>query len=850
MNKTNPPKWPLKFFRWFCNPDYVEDIEGDLLERFDRRPSKWRFTLEVVKLFRPGLIKNFEGTKKLNYYGMFKHNILISLRNFKRYRNSFLINLTGLASGLAAILMIYLWVSDELKIDKFHANDDRLYQVMGNFHQGDQVSTWNGMPTALSDALRETFPEIEKSIGATDPQWHMQFVVSTEGKKLKPIGRFVDKDFFHMFSYPLIKGERSNVLQNKNAILVSERFAKSLFGTDDVVGKIVDWQVVDDQRQSIITGVFEAPPGYSTDQFDVLVPFEVYQENNGVNMVNPTSVAYVLLKEGVLLEEMNAKIADFLEQQVPDSNIKLFLKKYSDSYLYGFYENGKEAGGRIEYVWLFSIIAIFILLIACINFMNLSTARASRRLKEVGIKKTVGALRSNLIIQYLSESILLTIISVVLAFGIVWSLLPQFNEITQKSIEFSLNMEILSAALLITLITGLFAGSYPAFYLSGFQPMAILKGKLRGSVGEAFLRKGLVVFQFCISIVLIIAVVVVNKQMQYVQDKHLGYDRSNLVFVENEGNIAKSLDTFLDRLKTIQGVKNASAMTNDIFNPPGSMDFSWESESTNTFRRYIVYHNFIETMGLTIKEGRTFSKAQAYSEIVLNESAANAMGFEEPIGQTAKLWGRDVKVVGVVEDFHYQSLHEESGPLFFHVLPPRIMARIMIRLEPGNQRVTLAKIEDLYDEFSPGLPFEYRFLDDRFNAEYEQEYRVANLSNYFALIAILISCLGLFGLAAFSAERRIKEIGIRKILGSTEFQIVKMLSSDFTKMVLLSIVIALPVSYMFAKNWLENFAFSIELQWWFFVGSGAIALIISWITVGYQTFKAARSNPSDALKYE
>ncbi|MEM7296831.1 MAG: ABC transporter permease [Bacteroidota bacterium] len=849
MNKQ-PPKYPLKFFRWFCDPDCVEDIEGDLLERFEKRPSRWSFTMEVLKLLRPEIIKPASGKQKINYYGMFKHNILITLRNFKRFRNSFLINLVGLSSGLAAVLLIYLWVNDELNVNKFHENDDQLFEVMGNYDQGDRITTWNGMPTGLAEALKANIPEVAFAVGATDPEWRLEFVLSNEEKKLKSVGRFVDKDFFELFSYSLIEGDAQTVLQEKNAVLVSEQLAKRLFGHTDVVGEFVDWQVIDDQRQSVITGIFKAPPQNSTDQFDLLVPFGIYQENNGIDLVNPTSVAYVLLTKEANVEEVNEKIAGFIKERVPDSNVSLFLKKYSDSYLHGTYENGKLVGGRIEYVWLFSTIAFFILLIGCINFMNLSTARASRRLKEVGIKKTVGAIRSQLVFQYLSESILITLFSILIALAAVSMLLPQFNVLTQKSIQMDLSMEIIGASILIALFTGLLSGSYPAFYLSGFRPIEILKGKLKGSVGESFIRKGLVVFQFSISVILVLSVIVVNKQMEFVQNKHLGYDRDNLIFIDNNGDIKEKMDVFLDQVKTLQGVKNSSAIINDLFNPPGNMDFSWQGKTGISFNRFIVYGEFIETLGLTLKEGRSFSKAFAQDEIVINESAVRAMDLKNAIGATAKIWGREVKVVGVVKDFYFKSLHEESGPLFFHTLPPRYMARIMIRLESSNERATLEKIETIYKELSPGIPFEYRFLNERFESLYEQENRVADLANYFAIIAILISCLGLFGLTAFTVERRVKEIGIRKILGSSIFQIIVMLTKDFTKLVLLAIMIALPAGYLIVKNWLDSFAFRIDLSWQFFAITALVAMGVAWLSIGWQTTKASFINPSECLRDE
>ncbi|MEO9869610.1 ABC transporter permease [Ekhidna sp.] len=851
MSKT-PPKYWLKFFRWFCNPDYVEDIEGDLLERFEKRPSRWLFAIEVLKLLKPEIIRPAGGGQKLNYYGMFKHNLLITFRSFKRYKSSFFINLIGLSTGLACTLLIYLWVNDELSIDKFHETDLRLFSVMGNFKSSEGINTWNGMPPPLSKALKEEFPEIDKAVSTTDPKWHIVFNLSTEIKKLKAVGKYASEDYFHLFSYELLKGNQNQILSDPNSITISSQLAKRLFKTeDDAIGKTIEWATPSQNGASIITGIFKAPPRNSTDQFDFLLPFEIYQKEQHANWYAPISVAYVLLKKEANVQAVNQRISDFMQSKVADSKINLFLKPYSESYLYGNYENGVLSGGRIQYVKLFSIIALFILIIACINFMNLSTARASRRIKELGVKKASGASRGNLIVQYLSESILMTLVSLIVAGLIVFILMPQFNSITDKQLVVSFDFNLIISALIVALAAGLISGSYPAFYLSGFNPIMVLKGNFKSSVGETLLRKGLVIFQFSISIILIVSVIVVLKQIEFVQNKNLGYNKENVLLFESNGKISESFDTFINEMKKVPGVENASGMTNGMFLAPGG-ELEWNgTETSSSFSRFIVHYDFIETLGLTVKEGRSFSREYTGdANIMINESAARLMNLEDPIGATLKFWGNDVKIIGIVEDFHFQSLHENIGPLFFHLAPTQYLSSIVIRLKPGDQQYAISQLEDFYSEFNPGYELNYRFLESEYQYLYESENKVSELSKYFAGIAILISCLGLFGLASFTAEKRIKEIGIRKILGSSVFQIVKMLSGDFTRMVLIAIIIALPISYFIARNWLQGFAFSIELEWWFFIGAGSVALLISWITVGYQTLKAAKTNPANTLKYE
>ena len=857
MNK--PPQYIINFFRWFCRIDYVDDIEGDLLERYEKQAQRKGITLakislllEVVRLLRPGIIKESKRIQKLKIQGMFRHNLLITLRSFSRYKSSFLINLVGLSTGMAAVLLIYMWVADELSIDKFHTHDDRLYQIMGNYENNGNISTWNGMPTGLAEELKSEIPDLEHVVGATDRGWGLDFTLETSDKKLVQIGRFVGKDFFQLFSYNLVSGDPATVLENRDAIVISEPLAISLFGTKDVIGKSLNWEMIQDKSTSIISGVFAPGPANTTDRFDVLVPFERYIEANGRDLVNPTSVAYVLLNENSSKEEVDAKIKSFLKDRVEDSKIELFLQKYSDQYLYGNFENGVPAGGRIEYVRLFSVIAIFILTIACINFMNLSTARASRRMKEVGVKKSFGVPRGFLITQYLGEAVTLALISLVVSVLLVGLVLPDFNQITEKSMRLTPDLNLILSGLSIAMITGILAGSYPAFYLSSFKPVVVLKGKLSELKGESWIRKGLVVFQFSISIILIIAVFVVFEQIEFIQNKNLGYDRDNLVRIRNTANISANFDSFLQEMKNIPGVQNASAHVNSIYNPPGTRDFSWPgSEGADTnLKRYIVHYDFIETLGLELVEGQSLSRDFNKPQIVINEQAAKHMELSEPVGTKVRMWGNELTIVGVVKDFHFSSYYQPIGPMFFHMLPPDYMAYIIVRLDNSNTMQTMGRIEDFYKKFSGSPNFEYRFIEEDFNRLYESEKVVASLSRYFAGIAIIISCLGLFGLAMFTAERRSKEIGIRKILGSSILGIAQLLLAGFNKLLGVSILIGVSIGYFISKGWLENFAFRIDLNWWLFTTGIFIIVFTAWLSVGWQVLKVARINPVKSLRDE
>jgi putative ABC transport system permease protein len=504
-------------------------------------------------------------------------------------------------------------------------------------------------------------------------------------------------------------------------------------------------------------------------------------------------LTYLTLKEGVDVETFGRKIAGFIKTKNKDSNEELFLVPFSSRYLFNIYENGKQAGGRIHYVILFSMIALFFLVIACINFMNLSTARASRRLKEVGIKKAIGALRKTLIFQHLGESMLLTLISLGAAFLLVALILPQFSLITGKQLALTFDKNVILGALAITLITGLISGSYPAFYLSGFRPSEVLKGKLTTSLSELVARKALVVFQFSVSILLIVAVAIIYRQMNFVQTKNLGYKKDNIITFRKEGKLTESLDEFLLEAKNTSGVVNAACTDGLVINfNSTSSGHRWEEMSDDqeafVFNSSQVGYDFFETLGLEITEGRTFSRdfSGENSRVIVNEAAVKAMNLEDPVGKWLLVWGRKLEIIGVVRDFHFKSLYEDIKPLMLFC-DPQHTSTVIVKIQSGTETETIKRLEKLYQRFNPGLQFDFEFLDAEYQALYISEQRVAGLSKYFATIAIVISCLGLFGLAAFTAERRVKEIGIRKILGASEFGIIGMLSGDFTKMVLIAI---------------------------------------------------------------
>lgn len=873
--QPRPPKYALKFLRWFCREDYIEEIEGDLTEIFEQeyerssKKAKWKFTWSVIKYFRPAFIKQI----KLNYHAnpaaMFRHNFLITYRTFLRNKSTFLINLTGLSTGLACALLIYLWVADELSVDKFHEKDEQLYQVLANFQHPEGIKTRENTSALLGKSLWEEMPEVESSViinSVIDDWFNGEGVISYEEKRIKAKGIFVSKDYFNVFSYHLIQGNKDQVLAEKNGVVISESLAKKIFNTtDNLIGKTFAWnQRMRFEGLAHITGIFQDPPANSTRQFDIVFNFEkVIEADKSTGHWNSgPAETYLILKKGTNISEFNKKISGYMASRDPKNKMTLFVNRYSDKYLYGHYVNGVQAGGRIEYVWLFSIIAVFILAIACINFINLSTAQASRKMKEVGVKKTMGANRNSLIVQFLSESTLMAFLSLAVAVILVLLLLPQFNELTNKQLHFAISADLVLTVAGIVFFTGIIAGCYPAFYLSRFDPIQSLKGKLTISFGEHWIRKGLVVMQFVVSVIFIVGFLIINQQLEFTQNKHLGYSKDNVLAFGRQGRINwNNHEAFMSTLRSIPGVISASCMNGSILNPEEAMHkgFSWEGQSPegrqSLYPSPRISHEFIETMGIEMKEGRTFSSQyaeQEESKIIVNEAAAKLMGFRDPVGRTIYYGSVDhpneKQIIGVVKDFHFGSLHGEVKPAFF--MYGSREKDVVVKIRAGSERTAIKSLGEVYAKFHAGYPFEFKFLDDDYQALYASENKMAVLSTYFAAIAIIIPCLGLLGLAAFTIQTRKKEIGIRKVLGATGGNIVHLLSADFTRLVLIAIIIAIPISYFVASKWLESFAYRIDLEWWFFAAAGFAALLMTWFTIGFQTLKAARVNPTKYLQNE
>ena len=793
---------------------------------------------------------------------MLRHTLLIIYRGFLRNKTSFLINLIGLSAGLAGVLFIYLWVADEIGVDKFHEHDRRLYQVMINFEMPQEVVTWDRTPARMGDAMVEEFPEVQNA-AFTNNAFFAAGNITANDKTLSARRMLASEQFFNVFSYGLIQGDPDEVLKDRSSIAISEELALKLFGsTENVIGKTVEWSVQDNEqldRPYRVLGVFRNTPAYSTEQFDAVIHYGLQLELDppSANWNSTSGKTMLVLSRDTDPVLFNEKMAGFLESRDASwAPATPFIQRYSSLYLHGLYENGIQTGGRIVYIRYFSLIAFVILLIACINFMNLSTAQASQKTQQIGIKKSIGAGRASLIIQFLSESLFTVMLALVVALVLVQNLLPQFNAITGKSIELNMDLRIVFSVVGIGMIAGLLAGSYPAIYLSRFNPVAVLKGQRTHSLSERRVRNGLVISQFALSVIFITGVVVVDRQLQYTQTKNLGFSRENVItFQKPYFDVDPA--PFLRALTSLTGVSHASTMQGSILSGYGNQSgYSWtgqESEKEFLFRSPQIGYETIETLGMEMVEGRSFSREYAddHTKIIINQAAQRLMQLENPVGEIIEYGEDDYReIIGVVSDFNYGSLHTELQPLIFRYPNWGWGQTVLVKTRENVDQAMLTQIEKVFRQFYPEYEYNYTFLENEHLKLYESERRVSVISQYFAIFAIIISCLGLYGLVAFTAERRTKEIGIRKILGASVSSIVQTLSVDFTKMIVAGILIALPVSFLITRSWLDGFAYKIELSGWFFAGASLLTLLIAWAVIGAQTFKIARVNPSECLQHE
>ncbi len=786
---------------------------------------------------------------------MFRNHIKIAWRNLWNNKVFGAINIAGLTIGMTACMFILLWVANEFSTNRYHEKLPQIYQIYEHqYYSHNEMLTTTATPGPLVDKLKTEVPGIRDVASVS---WSADKLLSSGDKNLKFQGHYIDNSFFNIFTFPFLEGTAATALVQPGNIVLTDKSAEALFGDEKALGKTIR---LENKQDYTVSGVVKAPPSGSSLMFNFLLPMqELKAENKWLESWTANAPrTYVLLDAQADPAKVNVSAKDIIKRNVEGSSTEVFLYPYSDVYLKGQFKDGVLQPGRMEYVRLFIIVAAFVLLIACINFMNLSTARAVQRSKEVGVRKSIGAGRFSLISQFLGESFALVFISSILSVGLVWLLMPVFEKMVNTTMIVPVfTWYNLLGLLCLGAFTGLAAGSYPAFYLSSLNPVSTLKGgMLRLKSSAIWLRKGLVVFQFSISTVLIVAATLVYLQVQFIKNRNLGLNKDQVVFFNKEGGVSTNLDAFRHALEGKPGIVSsmvANQLPIDVGN--SGQGVSWPGKSENEtvlFDKLESTDGLDETMQLDVVEGRAFSADHPTDKdgVIINETAAKIMKLKKPIaGQNLSVEGRQMPIIGVVKDFASRHLSNKSAPMLItYIDEPG--GKILVRIQPGKTDEALASLEAVYKQFNPEYPFEVKFMDVFFERMYRSEAVIGRLSTVFTVLAILIACLGLFGLAAFTAQQRTKEIGIRKVLGATVTQILVLLSKDFLRLVLVAVAIALPLAGYFMHGWLEKFAVHIEISWWIFAGTAVLSLVMAMMTVSYQSIRTARMSPVKSLRAE
>lgn len=870
-SRIQPPHWADFILERLFTPDSLEEIQGDLHEEFyykvrtvGERRARLDYIRNVLGFTRTYAVKrnvlNFPSSPIINS-GMIIHNVTIAFRQLIRQKSFSAINISGLALAMTCCLLIFLWIRDERSIDNFHINGQNLYSVYQTYYTKDHIQGGYATPDDLVTEIKQTIPEVQYAtsyITGYELPWGHPETFQVDDKIYKLEGSRASSDFFKMFSYKLIEGSPETALNDKFSLAISRKMAILFFGNpQNAIGKSIRFE---NRTDLFVTAIFENLPSESSFKFDYLLNWEAYQADIWNLRASSNTRTIIQLRPDTNTEALERKIRQFLNIRLPENvnyRIELGLQRFGDGYLYSNFTNGKPSSGRIEYIKIFSGVALFILLIACINFMNLSTAQAIKRAKEIGVRKVLGSSRINLIKQFFGESFLNSILALVLALFLVHLLLPSFNDISGKQMETSLNLTNWVILLFIPLFTGIIAGSYPAFFLSSMKPVRILKGTYRFAGSAIGFRKGLVVFQFILSIVLLISTFIISRQTNYIQQKNLGYDREQLIYIKLEGELILKYQVFKQEVLKQPGIKYVDRSSET----PHSMGFgvsepiNWESKDSDmkvVFNPTSVGYDFIKLMEIEIVEGRDFSQDRKTDStaFLINQEAVKQMGIIDPIGKWISAWGKKGSIIGIIKDYHTHSLHEPIIPLIVDVKEDLEFGTILIKTETEKVKEVLASLETVYKSINPNYPFMYSFADQEYNRMYRNEEVTTKLSKAFAIIAGIISCLGLFGLTIFSVEQRTKEIGIRKVLGATVGSILSLISKDFLRLILIAFVIGIPIAGFIMSYWLESFAYRIPIGWWIFAFSGILALIIAMLTISFQALKAALANPVNTLRTE
>ena len=788
---------------------------------------------------------------------MIKNYLKIAFRNLLRNKGFSAINILGLAIGMASAILILLWIQNEMSYDKFHVKKDRIYEAWNRATLSGELKCWNTTPRVLARTMEKDFPEVEQAVRVTYPRNNL---FSVGEKRLSVSGNAVDSNFLQIFSFPLLKGNLSSALSDQHSIVLTETLAKKLFGREEAMGKTIK---LDNKDNFTVTGILQDLPSNTRFKFEYLLPYSYVRTlgEDDVEWGNNSIRTYLLLKPLASVASANAKMKTLKQRyDKEDAGWEMFIYPMNRWRLYSNFSNGLEDNkGRIEFVRLFGIIAAFILIIGCINFMNLSTARSEKRVKEVGIRKVVGAQKISLVSQFIGESILMAFIAGIIAVVIAELTLPAFNGLTDEKVAVNYHsLRFWLTGIGFVTLTGLLAGSYPAFFLSSFQPVKVLKGTFKKAHALITPRKVLVVLQFTFAIILIICTIIVKQQIDYAKERQTGYDKNNLVYHFFTGDIEKNYTLIKNELLAA-GIASSVSKTSSPLTSSWSDGWGqeWEGRDPNDktdFYRYSEDGGLGVTAGLQFVAGRDFDLQQFPTDsaaMIINESALKAIKFKNPIGRIVKDGGIEWHIVGVIKDFILTSPYEPTKPMLISGPKSKWFNTILIKLNTQNSTAdNLKKAETIFKKYNPEYPFEYKFVDEEYAIKFEDEKRTGTLAGIFAALTIFISCLGLFGLATYMSENRIKEIGVRKVLGASVANITTLLSQEFLKLVIVSIVIASPLAWWAMSKWLQNYPYHVAIKWWVFAMAGLLSIIIAIATVSFQAIKAAIANPVKSLRTE
>jgi putative ABC transport system permease protein len=807
---------------------------------------------------------------------MFKNYFKTAIRNLLKNKFYSSINIIGLAAGLATCMLILLYVLDELNYDRYNEKAGRIYRINNEVKFGDNHFDMAVSPAVLGITMAREFPQVEQY---TRLRWYGGFLVK-KGKENIKEGRvgYADSTLFDVFTLPMLDGNPETALKEPHSLVITEKIAKKYFNTVKAAGKTM---LINDTGNYKVTGVIKDMPAQSHFNFDIFVPMIEDKGSREDNWLSENWNTYIVLKKGADVKRLEAQLTPFMEKHTAPllqaatntsfddlkksgGYIRASLTPLTDIHLHSNRMAEIDGNGNVEFVYIFSVIALLILLIACVNFMNLSTARSSNRAKEVGVRKVLGSLKKDLISQFLTESLLISVISLALALLIAWLLLPYFNRLAGKEIHVAtlLQSQMFIAFIVLIVIVGLLAGSYPAFFLSSFRPINVLKGKLAGGFKRSWLRNALVVFQFAISIILIFGTVVIYNQLNYIHKKDIGFNRSRMIVINNTSALGERSTTFRNELLQISGIQNATMSgylpvnyyrNNDAFFTSPALD----AKTAISMQNWFVDENYIPTLDIKMLEGRNFSRDYLTDStgIIINEAAAKFLATKDLLNK--KLYSfKDINtkqlnefhIIGVIKNFNFSSLRDVVTPLALKL--GKDNGNISVHISSTDITNVIAQVKSKWQSLAPGQPFDYSFMDDDFNRLYTTEQRTGNIFISFAVLAILIASLGLFGLVTYAAEQRVKEIGIRKVLGASVGNIAGMLSKDFLKLVTVASLIAFPVAWWTMNKWLQGFAYRVSVSWWVFFVAGIIALLIALATISYQAIKAGMANPVKSLRTE